>query len=278
MYKAIVNKVIPFSSVDGPGNRLAIFFQGCNFNCLYCHNPETINICSSCGNCLSSCSEKALSFIDNKINWDATKCIDCDECIKSCKNYSSPKVTNMSVEGVMKSILKVRNFIQGITTSGGECTLNEEFLVELFKEAKRLGLTCYLDSNGSKDFKLMEELIEITDKVMLDIKAWDNIEHLKLTGCTNETVLKNLHYLNKRNKLYEVRTVIVPDLLDNKFTVSKVSEYLGKYSNNVRYKLIKYRPLGVRKNLINNKVPSTEYMKELKSIAETNGIKNVIIV
>ena len=28
-----VNKIIPFSAVDGPGNRTAVFVQGCNFNC-----------------------------------------------------------------------------------------------------------------------------------------------------------------------------------------------------------------------------------------------------
>ena len=27
-----INKIIPFSSVDGPGNRTAIFLQGCNFS------------------------------------------------------------------------------------------------------------------------------------------------------------------------------------------------------------------------------------------------------
>ncbi|HPW42155.1 MAG TPA: 4Fe-4S cluster-binding domain-containing protein, partial [Bacillota bacterium] len=49
MAEALVNKILPFSSVDGPGNRTVIFFQGCNFNCLYCHNPETINRCTGCG-------------------------------------------------------------------------------------------------------------------------------------------------------------------------------------------------------------------------------------
>ena len=33
---------IPFSVVDGPGNRFAIFLQGCNFDCVACHNPQTI--------------------------------------------------------------------------------------------------------------------------------------------------------------------------------------------------------------------------------------------
>ena len=42
-----VNKIIPFSAVDGPGNRTAIFLQGCNFDCRYCHNPETRNLCRS---------------------------------------------------------------------------------------------------------------------------------------------------------------------------------------------------------------------------------------
>ena len=64
---ALVNKIIPFSCIDGPGNRTSIFFQGCNFKCSYCHNPETINKCVNCGKCVAVCPVNALEIKDNEI-------------------------------------------------------------------------------------------------------------------------------------------------------------------------------------------------------------------
>ena len=54
---APVNRIIEFSNVDGPGNRTSIFVQSCPFRCLYCHNPETITMCISCGDCLPRCPQ-----------------------------------------------------------------------------------------------------------------------------------------------------------------------------------------------------------------------------
>ena len=64
---ALVNKIIPFSCIDGPGNRTSIFFQGCNFKCSYCHNPETINKCVNCGKCVAVCPVNALEIKDKKV-------------------------------------------------------------------------------------------------------------------------------------------------------------------------------------------------------------------
>ena len=106
MNSALVNKIIPFSAVDGPGNRTAIFLQGCNFSCKYCHNPETMHVCLNCGECIKYCPTGAISLVDGKVVYDYKKCCFCDSCFKHCPNNSSPRVRNMTAEEVMVEVKK----------------------------------------------------------------------------------------------------------------------------------------------------------------------------
>lgn len=274
----LVNKIIPFSNVDGEGNRTAIFLQGCNYNCLYCHNPETINICNNCGICVSYCEYDALSIDEGIVKYNRDNCVNCDSCISHCERNSSSKIVNMTVEDILKEIEKTKYFISGITVSGGECTLQSNFLVDLFKNVKAMGLTTFIDTNGSTLICENKELLEVTDKAMIDLKAYNNKENLMLTGQENDIVIRNIVELGALNKLYEIRTVVVPEVLQNEKTVDVGSKLLAKINPNIIYKLIKYRPLGVRKDLINATVPSQQYMEELREIATNNGCKNVIIV
>lgn len=258
---ALVNKIIPFSCIDGPGNRTAIFFQGCNLKCTYCHNPETINKCIDCGRCVDTCPVSALELKNNKVVWHEDKCVECDNCIRTCKNLSTPRTKDYSVEELFEEIKKIRPFIQGITVSGGECTLNADFLIELFKRLKEeLNLTCFVDTNGTIDLSEYEELVNLTDKFMLDVKCIDEDEHIKITGLSNETVLKNLHYLLDKDKMYEVRTVVAPNLKNEK-TIKEVAKIIN---NRCHYKLNAYRKYGVRKeglDLHGEVGPSEEEMK-----------------
>ncbi|MBP9478944.1 MAG: YjjW family glycine radical enzyme activase [Sebaldella sp.] len=278
--KAVVNNIIKFSNVDGPGNRTAVFFQGCNYKCLYCHNPETINRCNNCGDCVVECPVGALAMENSIVKWNKKKCIDCDQCIKICKFYSSPKVEEYTVEGLVKEIEKLRIFIQGVTVSGGEATLNIKFITEFFKEVKKMNLSTFVDTNGSIDLSLDKytEFLEVSDKFMLDIKAWNESEHRELTNADNKIVLKNLEFLLKKNKMFEVRTV-VNSMINAKETVLNVAKVLKDYKN-VRYKIIAYRPFGVKEELKDKllPLPKNEELEELKKIVEKTGDIEVILL
>lgn len=279
--KALVNKIIPFSSVDGPGNRTAVFLQGCNFDCLYCHNPETRNICENCGSCADKCPAGALSYENGVVHYAWEKCCGCDTCIKVCVRGASPKVREMTASETFDEVKKQMPYIRGITVSGGECTRYPEFLEELFQICHAHGLTTFIDSNGSLlDFEKENALLAVTDGVMLDVKAFSDVEHRQVTGCGNELVLKNAVTLAKLGKLYEVRTVVVPELFDAEETVRRTAELLAPYLScgNIRYKLIAFRPNGVRKEYANLRVPEHTYLEELESIVKSVGFDNIILL
>lgn len=281
MTRAPVNRIIPFSSVDGPGNRTVFFFQGCNFNCGYCHNPETIHLCNHCGACVPACPTGAIQIKDGFVQYDRSICCSCDACIRTCARDASPKVDWMEPEEALEVLRKNRPFIRGVTVSGGECTLRRDFVLELFRGAKQMGLHALMDSNGNFDFSADEALLRVCDGVMLDVKCFDSAAHRSLTGEGNDLVLNNLVYLAAAGKLEEVRTVVVPDRLPNEETVRNVCAILAPFWEKdapIGYKLIRFRPLGVRAGYRSVSVPDEEHMETLRQIVLAAGCKRVDLI
>ena len=223
---------------------------------------------------MGSCPVFALSFTGGGIKWDQRLCQECDNCIKTCGHSSSPRIQLMTAADVITEISAYFPFIAGITLSGGECTLWPEFMTELFEEIKRNTKTTFADSNGFIDFSAMPELLQVMDMAMIDLKAADSGEHKMLTGRDNAPLVDNISYLASVGKLFEIRTVIVPDLLDNHRTVELGSRLIAGYP--VRYKLIRYRPLGVRTEIYD--MPSEDLMNRLAGLASRKGVKDIIIV
>lgn len=280
MKKAAVNKVIPFSSVDGPGNRTAIFLQGCNFACRYCHNPETIALCEHCGECVAWCKTGALSRNGGKVSYDRSRCVLCDACIRHCKKLSSPRTELLDAQETMERVRQNMPYIRGITVSGGECTGQPEYLRELLALAKAEGLHTLLDSNGSYPFAADEELLSLCDGVMLDVKEADDRLHRELTGASNETVLKNMVFLAEKGKLAEVRTVALAGGYETEAVIRRVGELLASFlrEQRIRYKIICYRPLGVREPFREQlKAPSESRLAELGRLAEELGFEVIIL-
>lgn len=278
MITAPVNKIIPLSLVDGPGNRTTIFLQGCNIACAYCHNPETQRLCNHCGICVSGCPSGALTIDKDQVEWDQEKCTLCDNCIKVCPNFASPRVRNMTAEEVFQQVQKNIPFIRGITVSGGECTLHPDFLKELFAIATKKGLTCLIDSNGMTDFSHYPELMQLCNGVMLDVKSWDEQIYKSLTGATNSIVKKNLSYLISCNKLEELRIVCLPSEVDAEAVISGIAEIIGEKAPSVRLKLIVFRHYGVKGRLQSTSSPDDAYMQKLLRLATEFGFEKAIIV
>ena len=279
MMRAPVNKIIPFSNVDGPGNRTSIFFQGCPFNCLFCHNPETIHLCRGCGLCVQSCPAGALRMEGESVVWDSARCVGCDTCIKVCPHDSSPKIRWMTVEELMGELARSMPYIRGITTSGGECTLQNEFLIALFTEVQKRGKTCLIDSNGSFDFEQDPRVLTVSEGVMLDVKAVEPGWSDTLVSCPGDRVLKNLDYLLSVGKLYEVRTIILPGRdKENEETVRYVARHIG---DGCYYKIIRYRPFGVRERyqkLLGEFETDRDYAERYAQLAQDLGAKKAYVV
>ncbi|WP_429113807.1 YjjW family glycine radical enzyme activase [Aeromonas rivipollensis] len=218
---ATVSRWLPFSCVDGPGNRLVLFLQGCNFRCPGCHNPHTIGLCDHCGDCVPGCPSGALTPIDGRVRWQASLCTHCDRCLDACPRSASPKTHQMSVAEVLVLLRRYGPLLTGITVSGGEATTQLPFVVALFaaiKAAPDLAhLTCQLDSNGSLGETGWQRLLPVLDGAMIDLKGWRESVHHSLTGQGRERVLASLQLLARAGKLAELRLLQVPgrsDFLD----------------------------------------------------------------
>jgi YjjW family glycine radical enzyme activase len=247
----LVNNTIRFSAVDGPGNRFVVFTQGCNFNCITCHNPYTITECTSCGICVGSCPEAALTIRPGPlVVVDRVLCTRCDVCIDVCPEDSTPLASHIEVETLMAEIRSVAPFISGVTVSGGEATQQHEFVERLFRSIKEdpaLGhLTTLVDSNGSAPLSVWNDLMDVMDGAMIDLKALDPLVHIRLTARSNTEVLESIEHLSQHGKLAEVRLLIVPGYNDGTDAAHKAATWLRGIDPDMRVKIIGYRAHGVR--------------------------------
>ncbi|MGL4910837.1 MAG: YjjW family glycine radical enzyme activase [Romboutsia sp.] len=260
--KAPINKIIDMSFIDGPGCRISVFLQGCNMKCIYCHNPETQNICTSCRKCIDVCKSKAITF-DEKITYNKDKCTNCDECINICNNYSSPKITYYTPKELFDYINKYKNFIDGVTFSGGECTLYSDFIVEFTKIIhEKTSLTVFVDTNGYIEKKSIDKLIYHVDGFMFDLKAFENDTHKKVTDVENHILFENMKMCSSVNKLYEIRTVLLEDINDDEIIFNRQLEFIKNLNEYTKFKLIPFRNYGVKGYLSKfNNYPDDKYIK-----------------
>jgi len=121
-----------------------------------------------------------------QVRWNTEDCTHCDTCLAVCPRQSNPKTQQYSVDEMLAIVRKNSLFITGVTVTGGEATLQLNFIVQLFTAIKASAdlqhLSCMIDSNGSLSETGWKKVLPVLDGAMIDLKAWQQETHLWLTG------------------------------------------------------------------------------------------------
>lgn len=239
-----VHSTESFGAVDGPGIRFVVFLQGCKMRCKYCHNPETWNLVTDYSKLYSDeTSDTEREALEKKI----------EENTKLLKD-KGVKIEARTPEDLLKQALRYKPYWKnggGITVSGGEALLQMDFLIEFFKLAKAEGIHTTIDTAGNPFtreepfFSKFNELMNLTDLFLLDIKQINDDKHRDLTGFSNSNILDLAQYLSDQGKHMWIRHVLVPTITTDEDDLRKTKAFIDTLKTVDKVEVLPYHKLGI---------------------------------
>jgi len=236
MPDGLVAGTVPFSAVDGPGNRYVVFLQGCGWDCLVCHNPCSIPRAPA-GIRPTPVAEVVAGIRD-----------------------AAPFLSGVTVTGGEATLQAP--FVHALFEALGD-------------DPRTAGLTRFVDGNGDTDPGVWELLAPVTEGVMLDLKALDDERHVVLTGCSNARVLASLRDLAARDLLYEVRLLLVPGLNDADDVLRSTARWLLDLDPRVRVRVNPFRHQGSRACARDLLEPSPDDLARYRSVLTAAGVEHL---
>jgi pyruvate formate lyase activating enzyme len=245
------------STEDGPGLRTTVFFKGCNLQCRWCHNPESIPFvptanwyklrCIGCNICQTACKQQGISRNEAGIRFARELCVGCYTCEHECPSGAIElKGKRWDVEKLAVELLKDKSYCGeagGITLSGGEVMMQANAAAELARLLKNKNVGTALDTAGNYKWELFEKILPYIDIVLYDIKLFDSDLHKQFTGATNEVILDNYKKLIKNNVRVWVRTPIIEGATDTEENINAIGEFLKEYGAPVKWELCAFNNL-----------------------------------
>jgi len=259
----LISYIQKYSTKDGPGIRDTVFFKGCPLGCLWCSNPELIrpqpellhnrDLCIRCGTCITVCLHQALAFDDQDIiRIDREKCTVCGECVQVCPQGALKLIgKEITVDALTRELLKDAVFYQtsggGVTFSGGEPLYQSGFIRQVAERLKAEGIHTALDTAGGVSWCRFEEVLDVIDLVLYDIKTANSELHQRLTGRDNDLILANARLLAEKDIPMHMRLVVVPGVNDSIEDLAARMAFIKELPAVQQVDLLPYHRFGVGK-------------------------------
>lgn len=302
-----VLEIIRMSTEDGPGLRTTVFFKGCSLGCSWCHNPESISpkpqiqwiatSCIGCGICVKTCDKSALEKTEKGIIMDRSLCDSCGSCTEECPTTAMELLgKKWSVHDLVCELVKDRVYFEqsggGVTLSGGEAALQNDFCLALLRELKGKGIQTALDTCGQVSSDSLAVLLPYIDILLYDIKEIDPDKHKKHTGAGNEKILANAIFAAnyKKNNLTPgalwVRTPVIPGATDTAENIRQIGDFINANMQGAvaKWELCafnnlcrdKYKRLGIKWQYADTEQTEKLLMEELTIVAKSTVTPSIV--
>ena len=177
-----------------------------------------------------------------------------------------------TVDEVFAEIRKDLHYYQasggGVTFSGGECMLQIDFLEDLLKKCKEMGIHTAVDTAGHIPFSYFQRILPYTDLFLYDIKCFDSSVHQKYVGVTNDLILSNLKKLLQFGAQVWIRIPIITGVNDTLEEMENIRNFLIDFGKPEKIELLPYHAMGENKYPAIGRAPTVFSVPEAKKIKE----------
>ncbi|MDR1612972.1 MAG: glycyl-radical enzyme activating protein [Planctomycetota bacterium] len=261
---ATVFNIERFSSEDGPGIRTVVFLKGCPLRCKWCANPESQSrkpqilgkpfVCVGCARCANICPQKGITRREGMgFVTDAKVCTLCGTCVDGC--YIGARLVmgeEYTAAALHREIVKDAAYYLhsggGVTFSGGEPLLHDDFIVEYSDYAREGNFGMLVETCGQVPLASVRKASAVADGVFFDFKHIDPGRHRELTGADNRQILENLEWLDGNySGFLSVRYPYIPGMNDDPEAIGGFIDFVAKLGNVREVWFLPYHRLGLSK-------------------------------
>ncbi|MFH1317103.1 MAG: AmmeMemoRadiSam system radical SAM enzyme [Candidatus Woesearchaeota archaeon] len=207
--------------------------------------------------------------------------IGCNLHCLHCQNYNTSQALKGTYEEVEMSPEKIveqalANDCASIAATYNEPTIFFEYMLDIFKLAKKRGLKTVMVTNGYMNKEPAQELAPYLDGLNIDLKAFNEKFYKEISGGAKlQPVLDRIKFWHGKKKWVEITTLIIPTLNDDLEEIEKMCRWIiENVGDEVPLHFTAFYPTY---KLMDKKPTSEKILVKAYEIAKKTGLKYVYV-